>query len=299
MNLDFLQNQLAVSAFVVTQVVKYHRKRIFMQVPPGKGKSRMIASVVLGIAQRSTSLDKVVVVFNCEFLKQVDEKVLNAVRYHLANDAVNKRRCEIKCVVGMKEGLKLCNGKTLLVIDEGDYNLLDDTEHDFMKTKDRDFYAVFAMSATLPESDKYATYMLKSMRFLVFDSNIRGTLRASDCSLMTDLQVFLEDNDPPRAKLIFTDHSKVKEVRSKAQGSVFEENPEDKDFIENLTPNHVVIVTNERNMRGYNYRCPEGINLLIDKTFSNERAFIQGLGRVGRHDEDCKRFISPCIQPYK
>ena len=49
LSLDFLQNQLAVSAFVVTQIMKRHRKRIFMQVPPGKGKSRMIASVVLGI----------------------------------------------------------------------------------------------------------------------------------------------------------------------------------------------------------------------------------------------------------
>ena len=50
LGLNFLQNQLAVSAFVVTQIVRYTRKRIFMQVPPGKGKSRMIASVVLGIA---------------------------------------------------------------------------------------------------------------------------------------------------------------------------------------------------------------------------------------------------------
>ena len=116
---------------------------------------------------------------------------------------------------------------------------------------------------------------------------------------MSKLQVFLEDNDPPRAKLIFTDQSKVTEVRIKAQGQSVIENPEVKDTIENLTPDHVVIVTHERNMRGYNYRCPEGINLLIDKTFSNERAFIQGLGRVGRHDEDCKRFVSTTLRLFE
>ena len=68
------------------------------------------------------------------------------------------------------------------------------------------------MSATLPENDRYAAYILARMKFSVFDSNIKGTLRDSDCALMTNLQVFLQDNDPPRAKLIFTDHSKVEEV---------------------------------------------------------------------------------------
>ena len=121
-----------------------------------------------------------VVVFNCEFLKKVYEEVLEKLRYHLDDDALNRKKCEVKCVVGMNEGLKLCNNKTLLVIDEADYNLLD-TEHNFMQKREKDFYAVFAMSATLPESDRYASYMLEKMNFLVFDSRIRGTLRDSDC----------------------------------------------------------------------------------------------------------------------
>ena len=52
-------------------------------------------------------------------------------------------------------------------------------------------------------------------------------------------------------------------------------------------------------MRGVDYRMGEkgdtenndGIDLLLAAPFSNERAFEQGLARVGRYTEPCTRYI--------
>ena len=46
-------------------------------------------------------------------------------------------------------------------------------------------------------------------------------------------------------------------------------------------------------MRGLDYRTKNrnGLALLIASPLSSERAFMQALGRVGRYDSSCKRFI--------
>ena len=44
-------------------------------------------------------------------------------------------------------------------------------------------------------------------------------------------------------------------------------------------------------MRGVDYRCTDGIDLFIDATSSNERAYLQALGRVGRCDDPYSRYI--------
>ena len=59
-----------------------------------------------------------------------------------------------------------------------------------------------------------------------------------------------------------------------------------------------LIVTDEYLMRGIDYRLKEmqafdgedGIDLLVACPFSNERAYQQGLARVGRYNEPCTRY---------
>ena len=44
-------------------------------------------------------------------------------------------------------------------------------------------------------------------------------------------------------------------------------------------------------MRGNDFRAPNnGINLVIAKSFANERDFFQAMVRVGRHGDKCKRY---------
>ena len=58
-----------------------------------------------------------------------------------------------------------------------------------------------------------------------------------------------------------------------------------------------LIVTDEELMRGIDYRLKktegsknDGIDLLIMRSFSTKRAVEQGLSRVGRYNEPCKRY---------
>lgn len=62
-----------------------------------------------------------------------------------------------------------------------------------------------------------------------------------------------------------------------------------------------IIVSKEWLMRGIDYRIDvdkgtklspdDGIDLLVAKMFSNERALLQGYARVGRYTEPCTRYV--------
>jgi hypothetical protein len=53
----------------------------------------------------------------------------------------------------------------------------------------------------------------------------------------------------------------------------------------------VIIVENETDMRGVDFRAPQkGITFVVMQPFTNERSFIQGMGRVGRHNDAATRW---------
>ena len=66
-----------------------------------------------------------------------------------------------------------------------------------------------------------------------------------------------------------------------------------------LTGKKLLIFTDELLMRGIDFRAHKGIDLYLDVPLSNERAYIQALGRVGRHDDDCERYIRDVTQKFK
>jgi len=52
----------------------------------------------------------------------------------------------------------------------------------------------------------------------------------------------------------------------------------------------LLIATKAELMRGIDYRAPNlGIALVLCKSFNNRREVQQGLGRVGRNGDPCKR----------
>ena len=59
---------------------------------------------------------------------------------------------------------------------------------------------------------------------------------------------------------------------------------------DDLTINHCCIVSQPLLMRGFDYRCKDGIRLLIASKLDSARAYVQALGRVGRYTDPCERF---------
>jgi hypothetical protein len=57
-------------------------------------------------------------------------------------------------------------------------------------------------------------------------------------------------------------------------------------------PYQLVIATDSFAMRGFDYRAKTiGIALVLAKSFRYEREAIQGLNRVGRNGDECKRIL--------
>jgi hypothetical protein len=54
----------------------------------------------------------------------------------------------------------------------------------------------------------------------------------------------------------------------------------------------LIIATDPFAMRGFDYRAKTvGITLVVAKSFAHEREAIQGLNRVGRFGDQCKRIV--------
>lgn len=64
--------------------------------------------------------------------------------------------------------------------------------------------------------------------------------------------------------------------------------------LKQLTKDDVLLITENELTRGVDYRAAKdvkGISLLVMSESCNMRAYIQLLGRVGRFNEPCKRFL--------
>lgn len=75
----------------------------------------------------------------------------------------------------------------------------------------------------------------------------------------------------------------------------------DHDRLKNLQPDTsglypLIVATDVCHMRGVDYRCDQGICLIIAKSFENHRDSVQGQQRVGRFGDHCERYINPNLK---
>lgn len=81
-------------------------------------------------------------------------------------------------------------------------------------------------------------------------------------------------------------------------GFIVHTNVEDAKKLKTLGPSTCIIQTQADSMRGVDYRSTDGISLLIAKPLQSKRAYEQALGRVGRYDEKCKRYLLDRVNKY-
>ena len=76
------------------------------------------------------------------------------------------------------------------------------------------------------------------------------------------------------------------------------DNVSDMEILRKATANDVFVVTDPKLMRGFDYRTSDrsGIALLLCHGFPTQRSLYQGLGRVGRFGDPCKRFVLKGIE---
>lgn len=76
-------------------------------------------------------------------------------------------------------------------------------------------------------------------------------------------------------------------------------NCKDLKTIANIRSTDCLIITSNSILllRGVDYRCPTGADLLIAESLPSERSLVQALGRVGRANDDCERYLLKNIKP--
>jgi hypothetical protein len=97
---------------------------------------------------------------------------------------------------------------------------------------------------------------------------------------------FLNHERSKRARLIWCKEEDVQffEDEAKEWGFTVKVNHDAIEDLRNLTPDDCLIVTKVHLMRGVDYHCKvHGIDLLVARDFPHTRAYVQGLGRVGRY----------------
>ena len=98
---------------------------------------------------------------------------------------------------------------------------------------------------------------------------------------------------PDRAKLVYADPENVETFKELAKQHFLTvtEDCEDLEVIRKLKSKQMLLVTKEILMRGVDYRSSVGIDLLLAKTCTNRRSYLQCLGRVCRGTDYGDRYI--------
>ena len=135
--------------------------------------------------------------------------------------------------------------------------------------------------------------MTKGLKFECIDSLIEGAITDPDSivSGMPSMAEFIQKN-AHYAKIIFNTDAEADSIEWGAITMTDETNLK---RLGELTKDDVLLITQKRLTRGVDYRVKKnsdtkGIALLVMSASSSKRAYIQLLGRVGRYQEECRRY---------
>ena len=115
--------------------------------------------------------------------------------------------------------------------------------------------------------------MFDAYKFDVHDSKIRSIPLDVESVPSLALEKFIGDSFDDKAKIIFLDEIDLLAHSYSMIGKdkIVLENCTNLETLRNLTPKHICLVSEVRLMRGFDYRCKEGIALMIAKQVDSTR----------------------------
>jgi len=174
-------------------------------VPPGLGKSRIIGALAVFLKTRKKPCD-ISIVFPSEILLETDREMYTKIATMLS--------IEIKLHVGLTvEELDAIRPNTLLILDEGDWYLLD-----LLGNLPKSYMGIIAMTATVVGSDngiemKYLT----ELGFKMNDSKIPPNFDTKENLTSISVDEFASRMKSQRARLIWCNNDKVAHFLNKME----------------------------------------------------------------------------------
>ena len=217
------------------------------------------------------------ILYSSELLKSADQAKFNLLQKLLYNSEI--RQVVFNPAVAFQDQI---DDSTFLLVDEADTIFLDNAVVPVNKN-------IIALSATVVTKDLNTEYnFLQYHKFHCMNSHISGFINPDTAWPKVSVAHFISKS-AEYAKLIYDPDNKLKDSNI----NVTFTNCKDLHRLKNLTKYDILVVTDAELMRGVDYRSAKnaGISLLIMGAFASTRAFVQGLGRVGRYTEPCQRFL--------
>ena len=185
-------SQFAVSAYLVSELAKPSgRRKVLAMVPPGLGKTRILATVVF----MQTRYRRVVIAYPSAGLLENDAAAIQSIRQ-------NNASIDIRCVVPAeeeKEDALRYDSETLLIMDEADTFLLD-------RAMTPEAGAIIGLTATAIEDahDNEARWLMETQRFAILDPKFARTVSVGAVETVASIgEFFARSKDMPR--LVFCD----------------------------------------------------------------------------------------------
>ena len=235
------------------------KPRIIVAVPPGKGKSRIMAAIIA--LKFDFSKDKrFTVLYSSELLRSADEA-----KFHLLQQLLYGS--EIRQVVFNpdKPVRDQVDETTFLLVDEADTVFLDNAVVPANKN-------IIALSATVVTPALNTEYnFLQYHKFHCVNSHIAGFIDPDAAWPRATVAQFVSKS-AEYAKLIYDPNNKLRDANKTVTY-----NCRDLRRLQNLTKDDILVVTEAELMRGVDYRSAystKGISLLVMGTFASTRAFV-------------------------
>ena len=121
-------------------------------------------------------------------------------------------------------------------------------------------------------------------------------LRVNDAATAKDF-IFENPSMNKFARLVYCRENKVEQIKEYAKQNEciqnIRVNVDDLSILRKMEKGDLFIVdaSHEHLMRGFDYRCKDGIALLLCCGFDSEEDLHQALGRVGRYGDVCVRLV--------
>ena len=280
------QQAVALSvAKLVTQRIttKTISNRTMIQMPAGMGKS-LVIGLLTGLLE--TAFTTVTLLYSDKDLRDFEVDMVAGLKTLLSDKELN---------VIAKEELTETNdrGHPVLEVPHGSLVIVDEADSLFL-----DSYcqisgdgAVVGLTATSADAmhSYEQTHMLATMAFQFIQSGMEAAAVEENVMEVASFDEFFATS-PGVAHIVYCSEAAVEQVEEAARKHVAEaiirRNGCTRKDLHGNTERNVVVVTEERLMRGFDYRAPMvGFALLIAKKLSSRRAFRQALGRAGRMGE--------------
>ena len=183
--------------------------------------------------------------------------------------------CEVTFTVPVDNQIAILDNKQCVIIDEVDFVLLDKSTR-IVNLKVVSMIIGLTATATGDMSGPELNYIKEVCGFNIYDSHMQSSKCDSSPAELCSLDKFLSSKFDHMARLIFCDESTFEAMdKAASDNSTIEEiftNCDELKILQRIEPGQLLLVSEQYLMRGFDFRCPMGLALLVCKQFDSERS---------------------------